>query len=97
MYGRLLSFEKRCVLSSYIILFVKRVRGSLRDEKIFSNIWEVTHVSLPILNSQSVFVRARENPKHKQTAQRRLLTINYINKISNAISVTPCLSSELSS
>ena len=47
--------------------------------------------------SQSVFVRARENPKHKQTAQRRLLTINYVNKISNAISVTPCLSSELSS
>ena len=47
--------------------------------------------------SQSVFVRARENPKHKQTAQRRLLIIIYINKISNAISVTPCLSSELSS
>ena len=47
------------------------------------------------VKSQSVFVRARENPKHKQTAQRRLLTINYVNKISNAISVTPCLSSEL--
>ena len=43
--------------------------------------------------SQSVFVRARENPKHKQTAQRRLLIIIYINKISNAISVTSCLSS----
>ena len=51
MYGRLLLFEKRCVLTSYIILFVKRVRGSLRNEKIFSNIGEVTHVSLPILNS----------------------------------------------
>ena len=45
------------------------------------------------VKSQSVFVRARENPKHKQTAQRRLLIIIYINKISNAISVTSCLSS----
>ena len=45
MYGRLLSFEKRCVLSSYIILFVKRVRGSLNNEKFSSDIGEVTHVS----------------------------------------------------
>ena len=45
MYGRLLLFEKRCVLCSYIILFVIRVRDSIFQ------IMGRSLTCLPILNS----------------------------------------------
>ena len=58
--------------------------------KYFTKIWQRVRCQVKCI------CQSKGNPKHKQTAQRRLLKINYVNKISNAFSVTTIFSSEFS-